>query len=150
MQVSQKSFFDSLSSFQNVPFLSTKGWNLFLDARENAAYFLDSVENPTIGAWGRVFSLPGIGKILQIQSEVLNHPDSETVSAFYREMISSDYAMILLSSLRDSSPELEYTIRKTGFFALAGISSETCTATDSGVFSGIASIAGSSAGTIIS
>lgn len=118
MRVDKDTFFTKTKFFLDIPLYQSEGY--FLSKQSSKVkfdFFIDDVENPSIGCFGRKVKIPVLGGyVLYIDSLCYNTFDQKRITAFLLSIINeSEYKIIDISDDNIYMPTTERAYRMAGF-----------------------------------
>ena len=114
MKVSKETFFLKTAVFKDVPLFQAEGF--FAEdkySERKFAFYINDLEAPTIGCWGRIYCLGNI-KMLRVKSLCYNTPNDDDVGIFLKEM-RDNYSIVDIKDENLYRAELERVFRKSGY-----------------------------------
>ena len=118
MLVDKETFISVAKKIGKVPFEQTIAWKNYKGVSdENLLFFVDNPVDPYIACWGRVFKKPGIGKIVDIISEIAKDTIvQKLITQFFKSVIEdADCNMITYSNTCVYDCKYEIGLRRAGF-----------------------------------
>ena len=118
MLVDKETFIKVAHKIGKVPFEQTIAWKNFKDVSdEDLLFFVDNPVDPYIACWGRIFRKPGIGKIVDIISEVAKDTIvQKLITQFFKSVVKDAQCnMITYSNTCVYDCKYEIGLRRAGF-----------------------------------
>ncbi len=127
MKVSKETFFLKTAEFKDIPLFQSEGFFAEDNYSERRfSFYINDLEVPTIGCWGRIYSLGNL-KMIRVKSLCYNTPNDKDVGLFLKEL-RDNYSIVDIKDENLYRPELERVFRKSGFRRPIGQFGTTLTA----------------------
>lgn len=124
MQVDRNKFFELQKRLEIIPFSQSEEWyeHSYEDSTERMRFFVDSLEQPRIMAFGYLRSRRFLGRRLSIEG-VSKAADctSEHIRLFFNGIMEEGFDVIYVSDIDEYDPNFEVGIRRAGMKRPMGI-----------------------------